>query len=100
MIQRWLRSPRSYPIIVVFAAALVMFIIIHSGERTSMTFPLLLFISAKIGILFAVSEVALSLAGFYKEKDLVYRSISRAITAVGMSICFMLLLGAFESALR
>jgi hypothetical protein len=38
--------------------------------------------------------------GLYKEKERVYRSMSRAITALGMSISFMLLLGAFEQALR
>ena len=61
---------------------------------------MLLFISAKMGILFACVEIGLSVTGLYKEKERVYRSMSRAITALGMSISFMLLLGAFEQALR
>jgi hypothetical protein len=43
-------------------------------------------------------EIGLSVAGLYKDKDLVYQSISRAITALGMAFCFLLLLGAFETA--
>ena len=100
MLSRWLRSPRSYPILVVVTASIAMFVIIQMGDPVSMTVPLLLFISAKMGSLFACVEIGLSVTGLYKEKERVYRSISRAITALGMSISFMLLLGAFERALR
>ena len=75
-----------------------MFAVIWSGDPISMTFPLLLFISAKLSILFGVVEIGLSVGGMYKDKDRVYRSISRAITAFGMAVSFMLLLGAFEAA--
>jgi hypothetical protein len=95
---KWLRSPRSYPVLVVATASIAVFAIIHSGDPISMTFPLLIFISAKLSVLFACVEIGLSVAGLYKEKDLVYQSISRAITALGMAFCFLLLLGAFETA--
>ena len=95
---KWLRSPRSYPVLVVTTASIAVFAIIHSGDPISMTFPLLIFISAKLSVLFACVEIGLSVAGLYKEKDSVYQSISRAITALGMAFCFLLLLGAFETA--
>ena len=95
---KWLRSPRSYPVLVVTTASIAVFAIIHSGDPISMTFPLLIFISAKLSVLFACVEIGLSVAGLYKDKDLVYQSISRAITALGMAFCFLLLLGAFETA--
>lgn len=69
MLSRWLRSPRSYPILVVVTASIAMFVIIQMGDPVSMTFPLLLFISAKMGILFACVEIGLSLTGLYKEKS-------------------------------
>jgi hypothetical protein len=95
---KWLRSPRLYPVLVVTTASIAVFAIIHSGDPISMTFPLLIFISAKLSVLFACVEIGLSVAGLYKEKELVYQSISRAITALGMAFCFLLLLGAFETA--
>jgi hypothetical protein len=95
---KWLRSPRSYPVLVVLTASIAVFALVHSGDPISMTFPLLIFISAKMSVLFACVEIGLSVAGLYKEKELVFQSVSRAITALGMALCFLLLLGAFETA--
>ncbi len=95
---RWLRSPRSYPVLVVAIASIAMFAVIRSDDPISLTFPILLFISAKLSVLFGLVEIALSVSGLYKHKDRVYSSISRAITAFGMAISFMLLLGAYEAA--
>ena len=95
---RWLRSPRSYPVLVVALASIAMFAVIRSDDPISLTVPILLFISAKLSVLFGLVEIALSVSGLYKYKDRVYSSISRAITAFGMAISFMLLLGAYEAA--
>jgi hypothetical protein len=72
-------------------------LMILSGEDHTRTFPVLLFISAKLSLVFGVVELGLSYLGMYKEKDEVYRSISRAISAFGMAMCFALLIAAFES---
>lgn len=92
------RSPKSYPYLLVAMASIVMFTILYSGEPGSMTFPLLLFLSAKLSLIFGSAEVFLALAGKYKTKDELYRAISRAISAFGMTMCFMLLVGAYEAA--
>ena len=91
------RSPKSIPYIIVIIASIVMGLMILSGEQHTRTFPVLLFISAKLSLVFAVVEIGLSYLGMYKEKEDVYRSISRAISAFGMSMCFVLLIAAFEA---
>lgn len=94
----WFRSPKSYPYIVVATASVLMMIIITSGERISNTFPLLLFMSSMLSVIFGAAEIGLSCIGRYEEKEEVYRAISRAISAFGMAMCFMLLIGAYEAA--
>lgn len=94
---KWLRSPKAYPIYLVSSAAIVMFTIIHSGEPSSRAFPLMLFLSTLLCILYAGGEVAVVLIGWQKEKEEIYRSISRAITAIGVGLCFALLIAAFEA---
>jgi hypothetical protein len=95
---KWLRSPKSYPYIVVVVASMIMFLLLSSGERVSVTFPLILFISAKLSVTFCAIEIGLSVIGRYDSSDQVYMSFSRAINAFGMAVCFMLLIGAFEAA--
>lgn len=94
----WFRSPKSYPYIVVATASILMLVILNSGERVSITFPLLLFMSAKLSVIFGSVEIGLSCIGRYENKEDVYRSISRAISAFGMAVSFMLLIGAYEAA--
>lgn len=96
----WFRSPKSYPYIVVATASILMMAILTSGEPVSITFPLLLFMSAKLSVIFGAVEIGLSSIGRYESKEDVYRAISRAISAFGMAMCFMLLIGAYEVAKR
>jgi hypothetical protein len=91
------RSPKSIPYIIVIAASIIMGVMILSGEQHTRTYPILLFISAKLSLVFGVVELGLSYLGMYKEKEDTYRSISRAISAFGMAMCFVLLIAAFES---
>ena len=72
-------------------------VMILSDEEPTRTFPVLLFMSAKLGVVFAMIELGMSYLGVYKEKEDVYKSISRAISAFGMAMCFVLLIAAFES---
>lgn len=95
---RWIKSPKSYPYIIVASASIIMFLILLAGDFSSRTFPVLLFISAKLSIVFAAVELCLSYLGKYEGKEEVYKSVSRAITAFGMAMCFALLIAAFESA--
>src|SRR5690554_2346057 len=95
---RWLRSSRSYPVLVVALASIAMFAVIRSSDPIGLTVPVFLFNSAKLIVLFGLVEIAHSVSGMYKYKDRVYSSNSRAITAFGMAISFMLLLGAYEVA--
>lgn len=94
---KWLRSPKAYPVYLVCSAAFVMFTIIHSGEPSSRTFPFMLFVATLLCILYACGEVAITLIGWQKEKEEIYQSVSRAITAIGVGICFMLLIAAYEA---
>ena len=91
------RTPKSIPYIIVIAASIIMGLMILSGDEHTRTFPVLLFISAKLSLVFGVVELGLSYLGMYKEKDEIYRSISRAISAFGVAMCFGLLIAAFES---
>lgn len=77
-----------------------MFIIIHTGQLSTRTFPLMLFIGAKLSIIFGAIEIGLAYLGRYQDKDEIYQAISRAITSFGMAMCFILLVGAFEAAKR
>jgi hypothetical protein len=95
---KFFRSPKSYPYIVVAVASLIMMSLLVSGERVSVDFPLILFISAKVSVIFGAVEIGLSMIGRYDSSEQVYKSISRAINAFGMAVCFMLLIGAFEAA--
>jgi len=98
MLMKCCRSPKSYPYIVVAVASLIMMSLLGSGERVSVDFPLILFISAKVSVTFGAVEIGLSMIGRYDSSEKVYKSISRAINAFGMAVCFMLLIGAFEAA--
>lgn len=75
-----------------------MLIIILSGQLGFPYFPLILFISAKLSLLFGAAELGLSYIGKYEEKEAVHDSIMRAISAFGMAACFILLVGAYEAA--
>lgn len=94
----WFRSPKSYPYVVVATASILMLVILNSGKPVSITFPLLLFMSAKLSVIFGAVEIGLSCIGRYQGSEELYRSISRAISAFGMAMCFMLLIGAYEAA--
>ena len=94
----WLKTPKSYPYLIVVIASILMLVIIHSGKPTSVTFPLLLFMSAKLCIVFCAVEIALCYTGRYDDKEDIYRSISRAITSFSMAMSFILLVGAYELA--
>lgn len=94
----WFRSPKSYPYIVVATASILMLVILNSGECVSITFPLLLFMSAKFSVIFGSVEIGLSSIGRHENMEDIYRSISRAISAFGMAMSFMLLIGAYEVA--
>ncbi|MCG8611822.1 MAG: hypothetical protein MI864_14940 [Pseudomonadales bacterium] len=94
----WFRSPKSYPYVVVATASILMLVILNSGKPVSITFPLLLFMSAKLSVIFGAMEIGLSCIGRYQRSEDLYRSISRAISAFGMAMCFMLLIGAYEAA--
>ncbi|QFT57125.1 hypothetical protein [Microbulbifer sp. THAF38] len=94
----WFRSPKSFPYIVVATATFLMLVILKSGEHVSITFPLLLFMSAKLSVIFGSVEIGLSCIGRYENKEDIYRAISRAISAFGMAMSFMLLIGAYEAA--
>ncbi len=94
----WFRSPKSYPYVVVTTASILMLVILYSGKPVSITFPLLLFMSAKLSVIFGAVEIGLSCIGRYQGNEEIYRSISRAISAFGMAMCFMLLIGAYEAA--
>jgi len=98
MFLKWLKSPKSYPYVVIAIASLIMISMLSSGERVSVSFPLILFISAKLSVIFGAFEIGLSMIGRYDSSEQVYKSISRAINAFGMAVCFMLLIGAFEAA--
>jgi hypothetical protein len=92
------RSPKFYPHLIVSIAAISMFSLLSSHTSPSMTLPILLFWGSMFSLIFGVSELCFSLMGWYKTKDDVYRSISRAITAFGVVMCFLLLISAYESA--
>lgn len=94
---KFLRSPKAIPYVAVTVASIIMGVMILSGEQHTRTFPVLLFLSAKLSVVFGVIELGLSYLGVYKEKEDIYRSISRAISAFGMAMCFVLLVAAFES---
>ncbi|UZE97283.1 hypothetical protein [Alkalimarinus alittae] len=95
---RWFKSPKYYPYIIVALASILMLVIINTGKFSYQTFPLALFLAAKLSILFGAVEVGLSYIGQYKEKEETYRAISRAISSFGMAICFVVLLVSFEAA--
>lgn len=92
-----LKSPKVIPYLIVLIASIIMGVMILSDEEPTRTFPVLLFMSAKLGVVFAMIELGMSYLGVYKEKEDVYKSISRAISAFGMAMCFVLLIAAFES---
>lgn len=94
---KYLRFPKSIPYLLVLVASVIMGGLIFFGDHDTRAFPVLLFISAKLSLVFAFVELGLSYLGVYKEKEDVYRSISRAISAFGMAMCFVLLVAAFES---
>jgi len=75
-----------------------MFTIIYSGKLGAPTFPLFLFLAAKLCVLYAVAEICMTLMGRYETKDESYSAISRAISSIGMAVCFILLVGAFDVA--
>ena len=54
--------------------------------------------SAKLCLVFGFVELGLNFLKLYKEKDDVYKSISRTITTFGMAMCFVLLIATFEAA--
>ena len=95
-----LKSPKNYPVFVVVIAAISMFIVIESGNAIDKTFPLLLFLTAKLCLLFGAVEIGLSAIGKYKDQQEIFNSISRAITAFGMAACFVLLITAYEASKR
>jgi hypothetical protein len=95
---KWLKIPKLYPYFIVLIASAIMFVIILSGQPTDRTFPTLLFIAAKLSLIFGVVELGLAYLGRYETKPEVYQAISRAITTFGMAMCFMLLIAAFEAA--
>lgn len=75
-----------------------MLTVFHSGEFTTPTFPLFLFLSEKLGVIFGTIEIGLSYIGRYENKAEVYKALSRAITAFGMALCFIVLVGAYHAA--
>ena len=93
-----LRDPKAFPYVVVTGASLGMAFLVLYGEPGFPTFPLLVFISAKMSLLFGAVELGLSYLGKYDSPEAVYSSIMRAISAFGMSACFVLLVTAYEAA--
>ena len=94
----WFRSPKSYPYIIVLLASIIMLTVIYTGKFSYQTFPLAIFLAAKLSVLFGAVEIGLAYIGQYKEKEETYKALSRAITAFGMAMCFALLLVSFEAA--
>ena len=95
---KFLRSPKSYPYVAVAITSLVMFVIVSSGKPDTPVFPLFLFLSAKLSVIFACIEIGLSYIGRYEGKEEVFKALSRAITALGMAMCFIVLVGAYHAA--
>lgn len=95
---KFFKSPKSYPYMIVVVASIVMFTVIAFSQTVDRTFPLLLFMSAKLCLIFGCVELGLNFLKLYKEKEDVYKSISRSITSFGMAMCFMLLIATFEVA--
>ena len=51
-------------------------------------------------MLFGAVEIGLSCLGKYETKEKTYKSVSRAISAFGMAVCFIVLIGAFDAAVK
>lgn len=94
----WLRNPRTYPIIIVAAAAIVMLVILNSGKPATMDFPIILFLVTKLTMLFGALELGSCYLGKYNNNEEVYKAISRAITCFGMTACFVVIIMAYETA--
>ena len=95
----WFKSPKFYPYAVTLTASILMMLVIATGQTIVITFPVLLLISAKLCVVFGAIEIGLSYIGRYENEE-AYRAISRAISAFGMAMCFMLLMAAYEAAKR
>lgn len=94
----WFKKPKAFPYLAVIAASIIMFTMLTTSDSASQSFPLILFISAKLSLIFGVIEIGLSCSGKYSGSEEVYNSINRAISAFGMSMCFILLVAAYETA--
>lgn len=92
------KPPKLFPFLLVLVAAVTMLVIMKLKASNLVTFPLLLFMSAQLCLVFGLLEIAFTSLGKYQSKQDTYNALSRAISAFGMTICFMLLIGAYEAA--
>ena len=90
--------PGYIPQIAVLVAAILTFGFVSFGWDGGMTWPLAMFLSAKYSGVYAILEIGLSLSGYYgDDSKRIYASISRVITAFGMTTSLVLLIGIYET---
>lgn len=90
-------NPRYIPHGAVLVFSALTFGFVAWNWSGGMTFPLSLFLMAKYSFVFAVLEIGLSLGGYYgADQKKVYAAMSRAITALGMMVSFVILISYYE----
>jgi len=91
-------NPKSYPYIIVATAAIVMLVILTPGKQATMDFPIILFLTSQLCVLYGALELGICYLGKYEKKEDIYKAISRAITCFGMAACFIVIIMAYETA--
>lgn len=91
------KNPKFFPYLVVGIAGAICLVIIQFGHFDNRVFSSLLFVSAMLSLIYGVIEVGLCFIGMYDSTESVHQSISRAISGFGMTVCFMLMVAAYEA---